>query len=316
MPGEPQIDHLKNLEEIVQYLMWVLQPDTILTELPYDLDFLNKSELEKYAEWCRGSVSEKEFDEGALNINEPITRYYVERLYPKLDKIKQTEKVKYWLGEMRKLLKIPEDYNIKLNPENIDKIKEKIAESPGEGHFAKAKRRIKIAIVLRWLHDKELSKKLSNATNEYIKRIGDFYGKCKKGENIDIKAIGAYKPPKEDLECIQENREKIDIALIEASKEIIGIKESQKREGAKTGIYGHFEVVVNAVNRINLFTKGGAMEGYDYIERFKDSLFMAIILNYAQDPYIRQTAEVVKLLEWIVPIYKAYKGKESIEELI
>ena len=69
--------------------------------------------------------------------------------------------------------------------------------------------------------------------------------------------------------------------------------------------------MVNAVNRINLFTKGGVIEGYDYIERFKDSMFMAIILNYAQDPYIRQTKEIVDLLAWIVPIYQNYKDKES-----
>lgn len=318
----PKIDHLSNLENIIENLTWALQPDTILTDLPYDLEFLNKSEVEKYADWCKKSVDKADLEanegKGLFTMNEPITRCYVERNYPKLDKEKQKEKVRYLLKAIHSLLNVQEGESVKLNISNINTLKEKIAETPGEGHFDKMKRRIKIAIALRWLHDKELSKKLSNATNEYVKRIGDFYGKCKKGENVDIKAIGTYKPPKEDLECMQEDHEKVDIALIEASQEITEAKKSQEREGEKIkkDIYGQFKVVANSVDRINLFIKGKTVEGYDYIERFKDSMFMAIILNYVQDHSVRQTEEVVKLLEWIVPVYKAYKEKEATEELI
>ena len=319
-----KIDHLEKLEDIINTLMQTLQPDTILTDLPYDLEFLNKSELENYVEWCRRSINKEDFEandgQGAFSINEPLTKFYVEKNYPKLDKEKQKEKIKYLIKEMHTLLNIAEYDLIKLNPKNIGTLKEKISETPGESSYDKMKRRIKIAVALRWLHDKELTSKLSKETNNYIRRIGDFYGKCKNGENVDVKTIGSHMPSKEELERLQEDYEKVSIALIEATKEIRDSRKSLEREEeSKSNVYGHFKVVVNAVNRINHFVRGEKVEDYDYMERFKDSMFMAIILNYVQDPHVRQTEEVISLLKWIVPIYQSYKKKEEeegIEELI
>ncbi|MGB9708076.1 MAG: hypothetical protein ACPLXC_01980 [Candidatus Pacearchaeota archaeon] len=317
MAWSPKINHLEKLEDIINTLMQTLQPDTILTDLPYDLEFLNKSEIENYVEWCKKSIDKEDLEanegQGAFSINEPLTKFYVEKNYPKLDKEKQKEKIKYFLEEMRTLLGISEYDSIKLNLKNVDTLKEKISETPGESSYDKMKKRIKIAIALRWLHDKKLAQKLSKDTNSYIRRIGDFYGKCKKGENVDIQQIGTYRPPKEDIEKLQEDYEKVDIALIEATKEIAEAKKSLEAQAEENerDIYGHFKVIVNAVNRINLFVKGNKVEGYDYIERFKDSMFMAIILNYVQDPHVRQTSEIVNLLKWIVPIYQAYRKKEE-----
>lgn len=316
----PKINHLEKLEDIINTLMYTLQPDTILTDLPYDLEFLNKSELEKYADWCKKSINKEDLEanggQGSFTMNEPLTRFYVEHNYPKLDKEKQKEKVKHILKEVHTLLNISEYDSIRLNQTNIDVLKDKVVETPGETHFDKMKRRIKISIALRWLHDRELSAKLSRETNNYIRRIGDFYGKCKKGESVDVKTMGQYKPSKEDLEKLQEDYEKIDIALIEATREISDAKKSFSEAMDKPDIYGHFKVVVNAVNRIDQFNRGNKVEGYDYIERFKDSMFMAIILNYVQDPHVRQTEEVINLLKWVVPIYKLYKEKEQTEDLI
>ena len=161
----PKINHLEKLEDIINTLMQTLQPDTILTDLPYDLEFLNKSEIENYADWCKRSINKEDLEanggQGAFTMNEPLTKFYVEHNYPKLDKEKQKEKVKCILKEIHVLLNIPEYDPIKLNQGNIEALKEKVSETPGETPFDKAKKRIKIAIALRWLHDKDLAAKLS-----------------------------------------------------------------------------------------------------------------------------------------------------------
>ncbi|OPX18493.1 hypothetical protein BXT86_00855 [candidate division WOR-3 bacterium 4484_100] len=305
----PSKNHLENLGEILVRLHWWLQPDTILTELPYDLEFVSKTDIERFADWCRSAVSKDELEQGRYNINKPLIKFFVEKNFPELNPEKQKEKVETLHQKLYILLKLPNYEKIILNTANVNKIIDLLNNIPGESHFEKTAKKIKIAVALKWLQDEELSKNLTKPTNDFIRRVGDFYGRAKKGEHITASEIGIYNPPEDDKKKIVDDFErKVELALMSASQEI---KEAKGRYETEDE-YGPFANIIEVIKRLEKYIEGKQDSDYDYIEHFKDIIFLVIILNYIQDPYIKITEEAKKLLKTILPIYTRYKEFKNI----
>lgn len=300
----PSRNHLENLEEILVRLHWLIQPDTILTELPYDLDFISKTDIEQFADWCRSVTDKQEMEKGKYTINKPLVKFFVEKIFPKLDANLQKEKAIFILKRLYQLLKVSIYEPITLNNVNIDKIIDILDEVEGESYFDKTVRKIKVAVALRWLQDEELFEVLSKETKDFISRCGDFYGRAKRGEHLYVKDIGAYSPPAEDKTRIIEDFErKVELALIEVSQEI----KSARAKLAKSNDLGSFSRIIESIKRLENFIDGKHDSDYDYIEQFKDTVFVVIILNYIQDPYIKRTPEAKELLKMALPVYTTYK---------
>ena len=300
----PSRNHLENLEEILVRLHWLIQPDTILTELPYDLDFISKTDIEQFADWCRSATDKQELASGKYEINRPLVNFFVEKVFPKLDAKLQKEKAIYILKKLHSLLKVSIYEPITLNNDNIDNIIDILDEVEGESYFDKTVRKIKVAVALRWLQDEELFEVLSKETKDFISRCGDFYGRAKSGEHLYVKDIGAYSPPTEDKTKIFEDFErKVELALMEVSQEI----KSARAKLAKSNYLGSFSQIIKSIKRLENFIDGKQSSDYDYIEQFKDTVFVVIILAYIQDPYIKRTPEAKELLKIALPAYITYK---------
>ena len=300
----PSRNHLENLEEILVRLHWLIQPDTILTELPYDLDFISKTDIEQFADWCRSATDKQELASGKYEINRPLVKFFVEKVFPKLDVKLQKEKAIYILKRLHSLLKVSIYEPITLNNANIDNIIKILDEVEGESYFDKTVRKIKVAVALKWLQDEELFEVLSKETIDFIGRCGDFYGRAKRGEHLYVKDIGAYSPPTEDKTKIFEDFErKVELALMEVSQEI----KSARAKLAKSNYLGSFSQIIKSIKRLENFIDGKQSSDYDYIEQFKDTVFVVIILAYIQDPYIKRTPEAKELLKIALPAYITYK---------
>jgi len=297
-------NHLDNLAEILESLQWLVQPDTVLTELPYDLEFICKTDIERFAEWARKCVSPQELAEGTFAINKSLVKFFVQQTFPSLSPDKVQGKVDFLFKEIHKLLNLSAYDTITLNAANIGEIIDRINEVPGEGHFDKTKTRIKVAVSLKWLQDNKLVKTLSKQTANYIARAGEMYGRIKKGENIVAKDVGICALLPDDLKKIADDYEiKVELALMAASQDIGRAKETVKSDGD----FGQLSVVMAAVKRLGAFVEGRGPTDYDEVELFKDTVFIAIILNYLQDPYVKKTPEALNLLKMIMPIYGKYK---------
>ncbi len=297
-------NHLANLEQILEALQWFLQPDTIFTELAYDLEYLSKSDLERFAEWCRKAVSKEELIEGKFTVNKPMIKFFVQKSYPDLSADKIKEKTDYIFKELYKLLNLSAFEPLVMNEDNINKIIDIMNSIPGESHFDKTKKRIKIAVALKWLQDKDVFNQLSEPTRSYISRLGDYYGRTKKGENVYARDIGAYAPPPEDMKILADDYEtKVELSLMMASQDI---KKARDR-AALDPQYGQLAVVKDAVSRLQTYLAHRNPADYDETELFKDTVFIAIILNYIQDPYVNKTSEAMNLIRIILPIYSKYK---------
>ncbi len=300
----PSKNHLENLEEILVRLHWLIQPDTILTELPYDLDFISKTDIEQFADWCRTATDKRELASGKYEINRPLVKFFVEKIFPKLDATLQKEKAIYILKKLHSLLKVSVYEPITLNNANIDNIINILDEVEGESYFDKTVRKIKVAVALKWLQDEELFEVLSKETINFISRCGDFYGRAKRGEHLYVKDIGAYSPPAEDSVKIFEDFErKVELALMEVSQDI----KSARAKFVKSHDLGSFSQIMESIKRLENFIDGKQNSDYDYIEQFKDTVFVVIILNYIQDPYIKRTPEAKEFLKMVLPVYITYK---------
>ncbi|MGB3480227.1 MAG: hypothetical protein WBB67_13850 [bacterium] len=285
-------------------LHWLIQPDTILTELPYDLDFISKTNIEQFADWCRSATDKEELAIGKYEINRALVNFFVEKVFPKLDAKLQKEKTIFILKQLHSLLEVSIYEPIKLSNSNINKIIEILDKVDGETYFDKTVRKIKVAVALKWLQDEELFKVLSIDTKNFISRCGDFYGRAKTGEHLYMKDIGAYSPSSEDKTKILDDFEiKVELALLEASQELKGIR----AKAVTNGDYGSFSRIIESIKRLENFIDGKDDGNYDYIEQFKDAIFVVIILNYIQDPYIKRSLEAKKLLKMMLPIYTTYK---------
>lgn len=297
--------HLYNLEEIVKSLVWWINYDTILTELRFDLEYLGETDIEKFVDYCYQVCSKDELQEGKFPINRAVVEHFVNRLYTFLSQEKKTRKIDEIIKEIHRSLNIPIGGPISLSTETIGKILDDIERQTGEGPLEKVKKRIKVAVALQWLQDKELSGRLSKPTQEYIYRLGEFYGRYKKGELVDSKTIGAYQVPPEDLKKLEEDyASKLSIAIYVATSDI---EKAKKSLSATPNEKEQFRIIVDAVTRIKNYIEGKADKSYDYVERFKDTLFVAIIINYLQDRHVERTEATSLLLKWVVPLYSRYK---------
>ncbi|MGQ9535279.1 MAG: hypothetical protein ACUVTF_08650 [bacterium] len=297
-------NHLDNLEEIFMHLQWLIQPDTVITELPFDLEFLRRPDVELFAEWCPGAVSKKELDEGKYTINKYLVKFFIDKTYPQLSAVGKKEKIEKIIQDIHKLLNKPSYEPIYLNRDNIEKIIEETNNKPGETHIDKTKRRIKVAVSLRWLQDKSLFNKLGEHTRQYIRSIGDLYGLLNQKQQIDTTNLHNYVLPEEDLKTLIDDYEtKIELALLTADQEIK--KAKQRISGIN---YNGLGVVREPLTRLKNFTEKRTSEDYDEVERFKDSIFITIILNYIKDPYIQNTNDAKSVVKLVVPIYIKFKN--------
>jgi hypothetical protein len=297
-------NHLENLEEILMNLQWLIQPDTIITELPYDLEFLKRPDVEIFAEWCPKAISKQELEEGKYTINKYLVKFFVDRTFPHLSEIGKKEKIEKIMQDIHKLLNKPSYEPIYLNIENIDKIIEETNNKPGETHVDKTKRRIKVAVSLRWLQDKNLYNRLSDETKRYIRKVGDLYGKLNQNQRIDTTELHNYSLSKDDLSILIDDYEtKIELTLLTADQEI------KKAKERISGInYNGLGIVREPINRIKNFVEKRNISGYDEIERFKDAIFITIILDYIKDPYIQKTNDAKNVIKLVVPIYVKFKN--------
>lgn len=296
--------HLDNLEEVLMNLQWLIQPDTVITELPFDLEFLKRPDVELFAEWCPGAVSKNELDEGRYTINKYLVKFFIDKTYPQLSMVGKKEKIDKIIQDIHKLLNKPSYESIYFNKENIEKIIEETNNKPGETHIDKTKRRIKVAVSLRWLQDKSLLSELSQQTREYIQRVGDLYGLLNQKQHIDTTSMHNYKVPQEDLKKLIDDYEtKMELTLLTADQEIK--KAKQRISGIN---YNGLGVVREPLNRLKNFIEKRSSGDYDEIERFKDSIFITIILNYIKDPYIQNTNDAKNVIKLVVPIYVKFKN--------
>jgi hypothetical protein len=297
-------NHLDNLSEIMESLQWLIQPDTVLTELPYDLEFICKTDIDRFAEWSRKCVSPQELSEGKFPINRPLIKFFIQQTYPVLPADKAQEKVEFLYKELHRILGMSAYETITLSSANIEKIIDKINEVPGETSFDKTKKRIKVAVSLKWLQDKHLLGSLSKQTANFVTRLGDFYGRVKKGEAIRARDIGIWAMLPDDIKKIADDYEtRVELALLVAGQDIKKAKEGVKSEAE----FGSLGIVTSAVKRLTAFVEGRNPPDYDEVELFKDTVFIAIVLNYLQDAYVKKTAEAVSLIKIVMPIYSKYK---------
>lgn len=302
-------NHLENLDLILESLQWLIQPDTVLTELPFDLEFLSEPDVERLVEWCRKSVSKEELAEGKFTINKAMIKFFIQKTFPDLSYDQQKEKIDFLDRELHNLLKLNAFETVGLNTVNLDKLVDILNNIEGESHFDKTKKRIKIAISLKWLQDKELMTKLSPGTRQYIERLGTFYGRIKKGENVEARDIGTYYTPQDDAQMILEDYElKVDFALLGARQDI----QSAKQRFISDPQFGQLGIIMEAVKRLSNYIDGKTGPEYDRTELFKDTIFIAIILNYIQDPYVKKSPEANKLIQIVLPIYSKYKELETL----
>ncbi len=297
-------NHLDNLEEVLMNLQWLIQPDTVITELPFDLEFLKRPDVELFAEWCPGAVSKNELEEGRYTINKYLVKFFIDKTYPQLSMVGKKEKIDKIIQDIHKLLNKPSYEPIYLNKENIEKIIEETNNKPGETHIDKTKRRIKVAVSLRWLQDKRLLSELSEKTREYVQRIGDLYGLLNQKKHIDTTNMHNYTIPQEDLKKLVDDYEtKMELTLLTADQEIK--KAKQRISGIN---YNGLGVVREPLNRLKNFIEKRSSDDYDEMERFKDSIFITIILNYIKDPYIQNTNDAKNVIKLVVPIYVKFKN--------
>ncbi len=304
----PSNNHIENLEEVLTRLHWYLQPDTVIIELPYDLEFISKTDIERFADWCRKSVSKEELAEGTYQINESLAMFFVRQAYPVLEKEQMKEKVDFLLEMLHGMLKVSRYEQISLCTSTVDKLNDIIDETPGESHFDKTVKKIKVGVALKWLQDTALLKELSLETRRYILRVGDFYGRVKCGEHVYTADIGIHNPAESDKQRIISDYElKVELALMAASQELSGVRSKYSRDD----VYGQFRIIVDTIKRMEEFAEGRYQGEYDAIEQFKDTVFVVIILNYVQDPYIKRSKEAANLLQLALPVYKKYREMES-----
>jgi hypothetical protein len=218
--------------------------------------------------------------------------------------VSKKEKIDRIIQDIHKFLKKPPYEPIYFNSENIEKILEETNNKPGETHVDKTKRRIKVAISLRWLQNKGLYKTLTEGTKQYIRRLGDLYGLLNQKQNIDTTSLHNYAVPADDLsKLIDDYETKIELTLLTADQEI---KKAKQRIGGIN--YNGLGVVREPLNRLKKFTEKKDAEDYDELERFKDSVFITIILNYIKDPYIQNTPDAKSVIKHVVPIYVKFKN--------
>jgi hypothetical protein len=160
--------------------------------------------------------------------------------------------------------------------------------------------RTRIGLVLKWLQG-PLEDELSPGLRDYIIFLATVYGQYKSNRVLNVDWV-ACDVSENDTKVLRREYPRFERAVREA---ISLVKKAQAK--VRSAKYrDEFRIVLLSLDNLVKRAKSGEL---DSAEAFKDKVLVATTLMYVQDDFVTKDAELKKLVQLFVSLYRQFRDK-------
>lgn len=294
------VEHLKNVEQILVSILQNTNADNVLVRFCEDIEEMVEQhilyrDLDNFLAYFSFLLSSTHIPK-SLQFGPVLVNAFIERTYAEYDDDTQKDRAQKLYDYLKH--RLPDKSEMK--SKEIQRLESELrkAEQPT---FENIKRRVSIGLILKWLQG-PLEDRLSNTLRDFITFIATVYGQYRSGR-IFVVDWQACSPTDKDRELLHSEYQLFECALMEALQQVRQAIE----KGPKSEKYqDQFRIVLISLDNLVKLTKKGELESP---EAFKDKIIVATALIYVQDEYVEKNAELQKLIQLFVSLYRQFRDK-------
>jgi hypothetical protein len=160
--------------------------------------------------------------------------------------------------------------------------------------------RVRIGLLLKWVQG-PLENELSPGTRDYITFLATVYGQYKSNRVLNVDWVPCD-VTEGDAKLMQREYPRFEQAIREA----ISLVKNAQTKVRSAKYQDEFRIVLLSLDSLVKRAKSGEL---DSVGAFKDKILVATTLMYVQDDFVIKDAELKKLIQLFVSLYRQFRDK-------
>lgn len=296
------VKHLKNIEQILVSILQRSTADNVVVQFCEDIEEMVERhilfrDLDNFLAYFALLLSSTHIPK-SLQFGSNLVNAFIERTYAEYDDETQQDRARKLYDYLKQ--RIPD--KSEMSARRVQQLEQELkqAEVPT---LEKLTKRVSVGLFLKWLQG-PLQKRLSGGLCDFITFIATVYGQYR-SERIFVVDWQACQPTEEDRALLRSDYQLFECALMEGLQQVRRAIE----KGPKSEKYqDQFRIVLISLDNLVRLTKKRQLETP---EAFKDKIIVATALIYVQDEYVKKDAELKKLIQLFVSLYRQFRDKHD-----
>ena len=291
--------HLKHIEEILSFIDSNTSADTIIDTLCNEVMALIEQHItfrdaENFIAYFNLILSSSHVPK-KITFDENLVMAFINRTYAECSDEVQMQRV----IQLRDYLKKTLSFDVEIKGDLLEKVEERLKHDRAPD-LQSVIQRVRIGLVLKWLQG-PLEHELSAQLRDYITFLATVYGQYKSNRVINV----------DWTRCDVTDRDKAvldrEYTLLEhAVKEAMTLIIEAQGRVRSTRYQDEFRIVLLSLDNLVKKAKTGQL---DSAEAFTDKVLVATTLMYVQDDFVEKDAELHKLIQLFVSLYRQFRDK-------
>lgn len=291
--------HLKNIETILSFINEHTAADTVIDTLCDEVENLIEHhityrDVENFVAYFKFILSSSHVPK-QITFDQNLIMAFINRTYAEYSDEAQMRRVTELCDYLKDSIPFDAEILIEMFTEVENRLKKDRLPD-----LKMVIQRARIGLVLKWLQG-PLENELSPGLRDYITFLATVYGQYKSNRvlNVDWAPCDLTE---HDKEVLQREYVSLEQAI---KKAIARIQQAQGKVKSKK-YQDEFRVVLLSLDNLVKKAKSGEL---DSAEAFKDKVLVATTLMYVQDDFVEKDAELKKLIQLFVSLYRQFRDK-------
>ena len=291
--------HLKNIETILSFINEHTTADTVIDTLCDEVENLIEHhityrDVENFVAYFKFILSSSHVPK-QITFDQNLIMAFINRTYAEYSDEAQMRRV----TELCDYLKDSIPFDAEILIEMFTAVENRLKKDRLPD-LKMVIQRARIGLVLKWLQG-PLENELSPGLRDYITFLATVYGQYKSNRVLNVDWV-PYDLTEHDKEVLQREYVSLEQAI---KKAIARIQQAQGKVKSKK-YQDEFRVVLLSLDNLVKKAKSGEL---DSAEAFKDKVLVATTLMYVQDDFVEKDAELKKLIQLFVSLYRQFRDK-------
>lgn len=291
--------HLENIATILNYIDEHTTAEIVLDTLCDEVEDLVEwhivcRDVENFIAYFKFILSSSHFPKQLL-FDQSLVTAFINRTYDDYSNEVQMHRV----VELRDYLKRTLPIDSEITFERLGRVEARLSEDRTPDLLTVI-RRVRIGLILKWLQGMQQDR-LSPGLRDCITFLATVYGQYKSNSVLNVDWL-----PCDITESDAKILRREYILLEHAIREAILLIQQAKAKIRSVKYQDEFRIVLISLDNLVKKARSGEL---DSAEAFKDKILVATTLMYVQDDFVIKDAELKKLVQLFVSLYRQFRDK-------
>jgi hypothetical protein len=290
---------LKHIEEILSFIDSNTNADTVIDTLCDEVEDLVEHhitfrDVENFIAYFNLILSSSHVPK-QITFDDNLVMAFINRTYAECSDEVQLRRV----TQLRDYLKQTLSFNVVIKSGLLKEVEERLQRDRAPD-LQGVIQRIRIGLILKWLQG-PLEHELSAGLRDYITFLATVYGQYKSNRVITVDWV-ACEVTSKDKAILHREYTLFEHAVKGAMKLIVDAQERVRSNRYQD----EFRIVLLSLDNLVKKAKAGQLDSAD---AFTDKVLVATTLMYVQDDFVEKDAELRKLIQLFVSLYRQFRDK-------